>query len=321
METHEFNYLSRSCRDLKKAVREEKELWHQSIRLKSLPTSRRGRFWLHCGGVEKLVQNTDSQFYYDVLDRAHNAKDSKWLDEINFDVQHIEALLVSSYSNDQNETNLQESGQKADFKARLRNVLYAYSIFDPDLGYSNGMSHLVAFIIWWLRDVHPSNSEVEQRAFWMLVVIFRHFGLESLYAPELPSPMSSSSSQINPATLRNKFSRLLDTRLPALKKHFENESVDFADIYTRWFRTMFTEFDLIPPTTVARFWDIFFVQGWDSLLNCVIALLSLLEEDLLRLPLESILLYLRTIEQQRPEIYHIDPNFLLNMKLALNKEV
>jgi hypothetical protein len=316
LEAYEFNFLSRVCRDLKKVIREEKQLWHQSIRLKSLPTALRGRFWLHCGGVETLVHNTDNQFYYDVLDRAHNAKDMKWADEINFDVQHIEALLVSSYSIGAEDEDLNGSGQKADFKSRLRNVLYAYATFDPDLGYCNGMSQLVGFILWWLRNVHTSTSEVEQRAFWMLVVIFRHFGLECLYAPGLPSSMSNSASQINPQILYTKFNGLLESQLPALKKHFENESVDFADIYTRWFRTMFTEFDLIPPSTVARLWDIFFIQGWDSLLNCVIALLSLLEEDLLQLPLEGILLYLRTIQQQRPEIYHIDPNFLLNMKLA-----
>ena len=62
----------------------------------------------------------------------------------------------------------------------------------------------------------------------------------------------------------------------------------------------------MPPSTVARIWDIFFTEGWEGVMKCVIVLLGLVEDDLLQLPMEGILLYLRTLRQQRPEVYYID---------------
>ena len=313
LETAEFNFLTRVCTTMRKAVRGEKLLWQKSVRVNSLPRSLRGRFWIHFAGIQTLVKKSEKNFYFDLLDKAHSSKVMKLLESINFDVQHIEALLESSFPTEESES----SFRAADFKSRLRNILYAYATFDPDLGYCDGMSQLASFILWWLKDIHISTSEVEQRVFWMLVVLLRHFGLESLYASGLACVTAGNSRfQINPTMLLMKYERLLKSKLPSLKNHFDAERVDFRTIYLRWFRTMFTEFDLVPPTTVARFWDIFFIEGWESVMKASIAILSLLEGDLLRLPLEGILLYLRTIEQHRPDVFHIDPTFLLSMSLC-----
>ena len=111
-----------------------------------------------------------------------------------------------------------------------------------------------------------------------------------------------------------KFQTLFAKEMPLLNRHFINEDLDFEAIYSSWFKNLLTEFELMPPSTVARFWDIFFTEGWDSFMHSIIKILRLVEDDLLQLPMEGIMVYLRTLRQQRPEIYYVDENVLFDPK-------
>jgi hypothetical protein len=318
LKTYEFTRLSICSNSLQKNIPEEKLLWKNSVRNCPPSNNMRGKFWMHCGGVPSFLnRKTEKGFYFKLVDKCHNVNNSKWAQEINFDVQHIEALLATSF-NDRNTDDDENNARKnrdsdklfraADFKTALRNVLYAYITFDPDLGYCNGMCSLVGFILWWLQDVNPSQSEVEQRVFFLLLVIFRHLHVERLYG------IGMKNDDLGDANILAKFKLLFANKMPVLERHFVNEGVDFESIYRGWFKTLFTEFEIIPPSTVARLWDIFFTEGWDGLMNCVIVLLGLIEDDLLQLPIEGILLYLRTLRQQRPEVYYVDEGILFDVR-------
>ena len=236
------------------------------------------------------------------------------MEEINFDVQHIEALLATSFNNSSSndEVSGNELFRAADFKTTLRNILYAYITFDPDLGYCNGMCSLVGFMLWWLRDINPSQSEVEQRVFFLLLVLFRHYSVETLYGIGADNDSNTGVSTNN--KILKKFQTLFAKEMPLLNRHFINEDLDFEAIYSSWFKNLLTEFELMPPSTVARFWDIFFTEGWDSFMHSIIKILRLVEDDLLQLPMEGIMVYLRTLRQQRPEIYYVDENVLFDPK-------
>ena len=314
LETYEFTRLSICSSSLQKTIPEEKRLWKNSVRVCPPSNKLRGKFWMHCGGIPSFLnRKTEKGFYFKLVDKCHNSSNLKWANEINFDVQHIEALLATSFSeSEDDDDNQSDNGNElfraADFKTALRNVLYAYITFDPDLGYCNGMCSLVGFIMWWLRDANPSQSEVEQRVFFLLLVIFRHLHVETLYGIGGNNAKGSDSANNNKVDddICGNFKSMFESKLPVLQRHFVNEGVDFESIYTGWFKTLFTEFELMPPSTVARIWDIFFTEGWEGVMKCVIVLLGLVEDDLLQLPMEGILLYLRTLRQQRPEVYYID---------------
>ena len=174
LETHEFNRLSMCSKALQKSISEEKQLWKASVRALAPPSALRGKLWMHCGGVASFLKGENQKgFYFKLVDKCHNPTNLKWVEEINFDVQHIEALLATSFNNSSSndEVSGNELFRAADFKTTLRNILYAYITFDPDLGYCNGMCSLVGFMLWWLRDINPSQSEVEQRVFFLLLVL------------------------------------------------------------------------------------------------------------------------------------------------------
>lgn len=77
-----------------------------------------------------------------------------------------------------------------------------------------------------------------------------------------------------------------------LVAHFRAEGVSAVMYVTEWFTTMFVY--SLPRETCAAVWDCFFFGGGPlALFRCSVALLRLLEPDLLGLPMEDIVIFLK----------------------------
>jgi len=160
-------------------------------------------------------------------------------------------------------------------RASLRRVLRAYSQYDSDVGYCQGMNFIAAMFL-----IFTSS---EEEAFWLLVVVMNEepYKLRELYGED----MSGTKEVLFIAD------KLMKQFVPKLTKHFDNEGIHNSMFVTQWFMTIFTS--TFPFHLVSRVWDAFLVEGWKVIYRVMLVLLKNNEQDLLQMEFEKILNYLR----------------------------
>ena len=168
----------------------------------------------------------------------------------------------------------------------LFHVLRVYNVYDPTVGYCQGMGFIVALLLCYMP---------EEDAFWMLVSLMREpYDFGHVFAPGLPRFTEMMFI----------FRRLVEQVLPKLARHFEAENV-LPDMFaSQWFITVFAStFDL---DTVAHIWDIFLAEGWTFVYKVGLAILQLAQDAILGtladgkgpLDLEGILTYFKDAEKR-----------------------
>jgi TBC1 domain family member 10 len=161
-------------------------------------------------------------------------------------------------------------------QAALRNVLSAFAVYDPSVGYCQGMAFVAGLLLTYMP---------EEDAFWMLVALLHgpRYGLAGMYSPGLPRFME----------VMHIFSLLCAKRLPRLTAHFAENGVDHAMYASQWFITVFTysfPFDL-----VTRIWDLFLFEGWTAVYRAALAVLQANEADLLRMDFDELMPALKAL--------------------------
>mmetsp|Transcript_32008 Transcript_32008/g.70106 ORF Transcript_32008/g.70106 Transcript_32008/m.70106 type:complete len:362 (+) Transcript_32008:1258-2343(+) len=154
----------------------------------------------------------------------------------------------------------------------LLNVLRAYSVFNPEVGYCQGMGFVTGLLLMY-------NSEED--TFLMLVSLLENYEMAGLFRPGLP--------------LLNRYffqlQRLIQIHLPALYEHLGQHGVEPSMYASQWFMTVCIA--NFPFATVVRVWDIFLNEGIKIVFRVALALLKLNQERLLAQTFEQILLTLR----------------------------
>jgi hypothetical protein len=156
----------------------------------------------------------------------------------------------------------------------LRRILYAYSVYDPDVGYCQGMNFVAGMFLTFLP---------EEESFWMLVAVMN----------EEPYYMRSMFLENMAGTHKALYivDKLIKKYLPKLHRYFNREIIEVSMFATQWIMTVFTStfsFEL-----VARVWDIFLVEGWKVVYRVIIALLDQASVDLMELTMEEMFDYFR----------------------------
>jgi hypothetical protein len=154
---------------------------------------------------------------------------------------------------------------------QLFRVLKAYSLYDPELGYTQSMNFLAAILLMYMS---------EEEAFWHLVAMLKGAGggepLEGLFLPGLPLVLQCQHCYVG----------LLASVAPKLSAHMEREGA-MPDMYAqKWFLTLFS-YDL-PFDIVLRIWDIYMMEGMKVVYRVAVTLLRNQEDDLLRLALDEL---------------------------------
>ncbi|CAA7267521.1 unnamed protein product [Cyclocybe aegerita] len=145
---------------------------------------------------------------------------------------------------------------------KLRRVLIAYSRRNPAVGYCQGMNLITSTLLL----VHADEEE----AFWMLCAIVERILPEDFFSPSL------LPSRACPLVLLDYVQELT----PKLHSHLTDLGVDLAAICFSWFLSLFT--DCLPVETLFRIWDLFLVDGLDTLFRIALAILRSNEAELLR---------------------------------------
>ncbi|KAL0576653.1 GTPase-activating protein [Marasmius crinis-equi] len=153
----------------------------------------------------------------------------------------------------------------------LYNVLKAYSLYDPQVGYCQGLPFVVAILLLNMPD---------EEAFSLLVRLMEVYDLRGHFLPEMPK-----------LQLRLfQFDRLVEELLPVLHVHFLRQGVKSSMYCSQWFLTMFSY--RFPLEIVFRIYDNCLANGIEAMFGFSIALLHKNEDILLGLKFDEILSFL-----------------------------
>ncbi|KAG3119635.1 hypothetical protein PI124_g2247 [Phytophthora idaei] len=180
-----------------------------------------------------------------------------------------------------------------DLEAKLRRVLRAYVVYNPRVGYCQGMGFLVRL----LAEVAEDEADI----FWLFVGFSEPENDCNLYEPGM--------AVLQPYL--SKFEVLFSTHMPELYTHFQTEGVHVATFCTRWFLTFFSSFETLTPTLVTRLLDIFIIDGWRIMFSVSLVILDELQQQLLKSDMEGILRVL-----QFPRCYMPEPDQLRQRQLV-----
>ncbi|CAH2354197.1 probable GTPase-activating protein Gyl1p [[Candida] railenensis] len=154
----------------------------------------------------------------------------------------------------------------------LFNVIKAYSLFDPDVGYTQGMIFVGVPLI-----MNMTDSE----CFCLLVTIMKEYNLRSLFCPEMKGLH----------LLLYQFDRLLEMYCPRLFNHLVKQGIKSSMYASQWFLTFFAY--KFPLDIVLRIYDIVITQGMESILKFAVNLMVKNESNLLTLRFDKLIEFLK----------------------------
>uniref|UniRef100_A0A1Q3FP52 Putative ypt/rab gtpase activating protein n=1 Tax=Culex tarsalis TaxID=7177 RepID=A0A1Q3FP52_CULTA len=157
----------------------------------------------------------------------------------------------------------------------LFNLLKAYSILDPELGYCQGLGFICAVLL-----LHLEEAD----AFDLLKHLMFKRQMRAKYLPD----MKQFQLQLY------QLSRLLKDHIPELYDWFDQHDISPTLYAAPWILTVFSSH--FPLGFVARVFDLLFLESFDVIFRCAIALLEVHKEQLLqRDNFEEIMNYLKTV--------------------------
>ncbi|KAL8527687.1 hypothetical protein ACS0TY_005505 [Phlomoides rotata] len=176
----------------------------------------------------------------------------------------------------------------------LYNVLKAYSVYDRDVGYVQGMGFVAGLLLLYMS---------EEDAFWLLVALLKgavHAPMEGLYLVGLPL-VQQYLFQLD---------QLVKDQLPKLGEHFAQEMINPSMYASQWFITVFSY--SFPFHLALRIWDVFLFEGVKIVFQVGIALLKYCHDDLVKLPFEKLIHALRNFPEDA-----MNPDVLLPMAYSI----
>lgn len=146
----------------------------------------------------------------------------------------------------------------------LFNVLTAYSVYNMEVGYCQGMAGVAGILLLYMD---------EEDAFWALNVFFTEskYAMHGLFIEGFPKLTRFLTHH----------DRLLERFMPRLKKHFDKNNVDAILYSLKWFFVIFVE--RIPFSLALRVWDLYLLLGERVMTAMAYTILKLHKNRLMRL--------------------------------------
>ncbi|NXK01678.1 US6NL protein, partial [Herpetotheres cachinnans] len=151
----------------------------------------------------------------------------------------------------------------------LFHVLSAYSVYNTEVSYCQGMSQIAAVLLMYLN---------EEDAFWALAQLLtnqRH-AMHGFFIPGFPKLQRFQAHH----------EQILSKLFPKLKKHMDKEQMTTGIYTTKWFLQCFI--DRTPFTLTLRLWDIYILEGERVLTAMAYTILKLHKKRLLKMTLEDL---------------------------------
>eukprot|EP00092_Neocalanus_flemingeri_P032883 GFUD01035762.1.p1 GENE.GFUD01035762.1~~GFUD01035762.1.p1 ORF type:complete len:854 (+),score=257.98 GFUD01035762.1:282-2843(+) len=231
---------------------------------KGVPERFRGRLWSILLDLDRIKQEQQGK-YEEMKEIAR--KHSPEIRQIDLDVNrtyrdHI--MFRERYNNRQQD---------------LFHVLAAYSMFNTEVGYCQGMSQIAALLLMYL------NSEED--AFWALSQLMASpkYNMHGFFIPGFPKLIR----------FQEQHDKILHKKLRRLQKHLTANSID-TGIYTlKWFFQNFL--DRLPFSLTIRIWDLYLLEGECIMIAMAYTILKLHRKTLLKMGMDELIEFLqKTLE-------------------------
>ena len=161
---------------------------------------------------------------------------------------------------------MQEAGRQS-----LFNVAKAYSIFDQEVGYCQGLAFIIGCLL-----LHMAEAD----AFCVLIKLMGKYGLRGHFTPR----MEVLHQQMY------QFDNVFQQKVPVVHRHMENEGVTPSMYVSQWFITLFSY--RCPIELSFRVIDMLLVEGTQILIQIALALIIRNQEKILKLHFESLVEFL-----------------------------
>lgn len=227
---------------------------------KGIPASVRGLVWARILSINK-TREEQKDVYKIMRNRAR--KKSPHIRQIDIDVNRTYRNHIMFR---------ERYGVK---QQALFHVLAAYSMYNTEVGYCQGMSEIAALLLMYLN---------EEDAFWGLSQLFcsKNHGMHGFFIPGFPKLLRY---QEHHDVILKKF-------LPKVRKYFERNDI-YPSLYTiKWFLQCFL--GRIPFTLTLRLWDIFILEGEKILTGMAYNIIKLHRRKLMRMGPDEILQFFQS---------------------------
>lgn len=177
----------------------------------------------------------------------------------------------------------------------LFNVLLAIAVYEPKVGYCQGMNFVVAVMITVALGCETQSSDaaedlalasdgipaaeqemLENKVFWLMIAFLNRFDMRELWRPGVPQ-----------LKLRiYQFDRLISSKLPSMHAHFRDIGLAPDFFASQWFLTLMSY--NMSMDQLVRVWDVLIFDGWKTIFRVGIAVLQSCEEQILNMSLEQL---------------------------------
>ncbi|WBW72954.1 Rab GAP [Schizosaccharomyces osmophilus] len=239
------NELLGKC-SLGKTKRGSKKRFERFRRLvkQGVPVPYRPKVWLECSGARQL----HVPGYYDELLAKSDTSDPS--NRIQID-QDIKRTLVGNVF----------FGGNGPGVPKLRRVLLAYSLHNPEVGYCQGMNVIVAFFLL----IYASEEDV----FYLVMSLIENYLPKDYFTADL---LGSRADQIV-------FKEYVSLLLPQISSHLKKLKVDLEAVTFHWFLSLYT--DTVGTKLGFRILDLFFCDGYPCLFRVAVDIIYTLKDKIL----------------------------------------
>ncbi|KAL8614531.1 hypothetical protein ACOMHN_014110 [Nucella lapillus] len=181
----------------------------------------------------------------------------------------------------------------------LFHVLAAYSVYNTEVGYCQGMSEIAALLLMYLN---------EEDAFWGLSQMFisEKHTMHGFFIPGFPKLMRFQEHHDN----------VLKKYLPKVRRHFERHEI-YSSFYTiKWFLQCFL--DRTPFHLTLRLWDIYMLEGDRLLVAMSYCILKMHRRRLLKMPMEELSVFM---QQSLEKDFHYEDDLVIEQLQVCQEEL
>ncbi|XP_036390528.1 USP6 N-terminal-like protein [Megalops cyprinoides] len=221
---------------------------------KGIPLQLRGQAWSLLLDIEKVKKDNAGK-YEKMKEQARNF--STEIKQIDLDVNRTFRNHIMF---------MDRFGVK---QQALFHVLAAYSVYNTEVSYCQGMSQIAAILLMYMN---------EEDAFWALSQLLTNqkHAMHGFFIPGFPKLQRFQAHH----------DQILSKLIPKLKKHLDKEQMTTGIYTTKWFLQCFI--DRTPFTLTLRLWDIYILEGERILTAMAYTLLKLHKKRLLKMSLEDL---------------------------------
>lgn len=179
----------------------------------------------------------------------------------------------------------------------LLNVLAAYSMYNTEVGYCQGMSQIAALFLMYLD---------EEDAFWCLhqLMVSPKHTMHGFFVPGFPKLQR----------FEEHFKRILKKYKPRVFKYLEKQDIPYIYLTKWWFGCFL---DRVPFSLALRLWDVFLVEGDSILLAMAYNIMKMHEKSIRKHTMESFMEFIQNDIAQ--DFGYSDDEVMYSLRETLSK--